>query len=46
MKKAEEIALSNGKNKIVVISGIGARGYFKKLGYVREGPYMSKKYLN
>ena len=42
MKKAEEIASSNKKNKIVVISGIGAREYFRKLGYKKEGPYMVK----
>ena len=42
MQKAEEIVLKNNKNKIVVISGIGAREYFKKLGYKHDGPYMSK----
>ncbi|MBI2101385.1 tRNA uridine(34) 5-carboxymethylaminomethyl modification radical SAM/GNAT enzyme Elp3 [Candidatus Woesearchaeota archaeon] len=40
--KAEEIARQNGKNKIVVISGIGAREYFRKLGYELEGAYMVK----
>jgi len=43
MKKAEEIAKENGKTKMVVISGIGAREYFRKLGYKKEGPYMVKK---
>ncbi len=43
MKKAEEITKQHGKNKIVVISGIGAREYFRKLGYGPEGPYMVKK---
>jgi elongator complex protein 3 len=43
MKIAEEIALINKKNKIVVISGIGAREYFRKLNYKLEGPYMVKK---
>ena len=42
LKKAEEIAMENGKNKIVIISGIGAREYFRKLGYVPEGVYMVK----
>ncbi|MBI2661499.1 tRNA uridine(34) 5-carboxymethylaminomethyl modification radical SAM/GNAT enzyme Elp3 [Candidatus Woesearchaeota archaeon] len=42
MKKAEEIAGQGGKDKIVVISGIGAREYFRKLGYEREGAYMVK----
>ncbi|MBI2522904.1 tRNA uridine(34) 5-carboxymethylaminomethyl modification radical SAM/GNAT enzyme Elp3 [Candidatus Woesearchaeota archaeon] len=42
MKNAEEIVKSSGKNKVVVISGIGAREYFAKLGYKHDGPYMSK----
>jgi len=44
MKIAEEIALKNGKNKLLVISGIGVRNYYsRKLGYRREGPYMAKE---
>ena len=43
MNKAEEIAKNNGKNKLLVISGVGVRGYYRKLGYNNEGPYMSKK---
>jgi len=42
LKKAEEIALLNGKNKMVIISGVGARMYYQKLGYEKEGPYMVK----
>ena len=42
MKKAEEIAMSHGKDKMVVISGVGVRGYYKKLGYELEKPYMTK----
>ena len=42
MKLAEEIAKNNNKNKVVVISGIGAKQYFAKLGYKHDGPYMSK----
>jgi len=42
MKKAEEIAVKNNKNKVVVIAGIGARQYFEKLDYKHDGPYMSK----
>ena len=29
--------------KIVVISGVGTRDYYRKLGYQLDGPYMSKK---
>ncbi len=43
LKKAEDIARQNGKNKIVIISGIGAREYFRKLGYKLEGVYMVRK---
>ncbi len=43
VETAEKIAKENNKNKILVISGIGAREYYKKLGYKIEGPYMSKK---
>ena len=43
MKKAEEITKKHNKNKVVVISGIGAREYFRKLNYKLEGLYMVKK---
>ncbi len=39
---AERMAYLNDKKKIVVISGIGVREYYKKLGYKKEGAYMSK----
>ena len=44
LMKAEEIAKQNGKNKMAIISGIGAREYFRKFGYRLEGPYMVKLY--
>jgi elongator complex protein 3 len=43
LKKAEAIAVKNKKKKIVVISGIGVREYYRKLGYKNQGPYMVKK---
>ncbi len=43
MQKAEEIARKRGKKKMLVLSGIGAREYYKKLGYKREGVYMGKR---
>ncbi len=43
MLRAEEVAKQNGLNKIVVISGVGVRDYYRNLGYVLEGPYMVKK---
>jgi elongator complex protein 3 len=42
MEKAEEIAKMNGKTKLLVISGIGVREYYEKIGYIRQGPYMAK----
>ena len=43
MAKAEEIAKEQNKNKMVVISGIGAKEYYYKLGYTKDGVYVSKK---
>jgi elongator complex protein 3 len=43
MKKAEEIAKNKRVKKIKVISGVGVREYYRKLGYKREGSYMLKK---
>lgn len=40
--KAEEISRQNGYKKMAVISGIGVREYYKKLGYKLEGTYMVK----
>ena len=42
MVKAEEIAKQNGMDKMVVISAIGTREYYRKLGYEKEGIYMVK----
>ena len=42
MKTAEDIAYNNGYLKIVVISGIGVRNYYRKLGYTEENTYMVK----
>ncbi len=44
MNKAEDISYNYGYNKLTVISGIGAREYYKnKLGYHQDGPYVSKQ---
>ncbi len=43
LKKAEEIAKNEfNMKKIIVISGIGVKPYYKKLGYKRDGPFVSK----
>jgi elongator complex protein 3 len=43
MEEAERIAAEeHGSEKISVISGVGTRHYYRKLGYELDGPYMSK----
>lgn len=43
MEEAERIAREeHGSQKVVVISGVGTRHYYRKLGYQLEGPYMVK----
>ncbi len=42
LEKAEEIAKENGMRKLLVISGVGVRNYYRKKGFMLEGPYMSK----
>lgn len=43
MENAERIARDeHGSEKIAVISGVGTRNYYRKLGYRLEGPYMVK----
>jgi elongator complex protein 3 len=45
LKEAERIAKDElGVKKIAIISAIGTRQYYKKLGYCRDGPYMSKMF--
>ena len=42
MEKAEEITRKNKIKKLAVISGVGVREYYEKLGYKLEGFYMVK----
>lgn len=43
MEEAERIAREEHESKkILVISGVGTRNYYRKLGYELDGPYMSK----
>ena len=37
MAKAEEIAAQHGKTKLAVISGVGVRGFYRKLGFRLKG---------
>lgn len=43
MEEAERIARDeHGSEKLLVISGVGTRHYYRKMGYELDGPYMSK----
>jgi elongator complex protein 3 len=42
LAKAEEIAKEHERKKMIIISGIGVRNYYRKFGYELEGPYMTK----
>lgn len=43
MEEAERIAREEHRShKIAVISGVGTRNYYRKIGYELEGPYMTK----
>jgi len=44
MEEAERIAREeHNSTKLAVISGVGTRNYYRKLGYELDGPYMSKR---
>ena len=44
MKEAEKIAKEEfDMKKLLVISGIGVREYYKKFGFERDGVYVSKR---
>lgn len=43
LRNAEAMAKGAGYDKISVISGVGARKYYVKLGYAYDGPYMSRR---
>ena len=43
MSEAENIVRKNKIKKLSVISGVGAREYYKKLGYKLENTYMIKE---
>lgn len=41
--EAEKIALGRGYNRMAIISAVGTREYYKKLGYYLVGEYMVKR---
>lgn len=42
LKRAEKLAKENNRSKLYIISGIGVREYYRKLGYKKQGFYMVK----
>lgn len=42
LRECESIARNSGVKNFLVLSGVGVREYYRKFGYEREGPYMSK----
>jgi elongator complex protein 3 len=43
LEEAERIsAAEHRSSKLLIISGVGTRHYYRKLGYRLEGPYMVK----
>ena len=42
LHECEERAASQGYSSIEVTSGVGARNYYRRLGYERKGPYMAR----
>lgn len=46
MEEAERIATQEHRSaKLAVISGVGTRHYYRKMGYELDGPYMAKQLL-
>lgn len=44
MEEAERISRTEHRStRLAVISGVGTRHYYRKLGYALEGPYMIKE---
>ena len=42
-KTAENICIKKGYSSIAVISGVGVKNYYRKLGYEEEDTYMIKR---
>jgi elongator complex protein 3 len=43
LEKAEQLAKQSGKQEMIIISGVGVREYYKKLGYKLKDNYMWNK---
>ena len=43
LSESEDVAVEMGADNISVISGVGARNYYRKYGYRKNGVYMTKQ---
>ena len=43
LDRCEELSWEKGAEEMLVTSGVGARGYYRKFGYRLDGCYMVKK---
>jgi ELP3 family radical SAM enzyme/protein acetyltransferase len=46
VKMAEELSMKYCQDGVAIISGVGVRGYYEKLGYTLEETYMVKNFKN
>jgi elongator complex protein 3 len=46
LRAAEEKVRNEGYQSLFVLSAVGTREYYRKLGYIRAGPWMSRRLLN
>jgi elongator complex protein 3 len=42
VKKAEKISRKRGIKKLLVLSGVGVKNYYYRLGFIDDGIYVSK----
>jgi elongator complex protein 3 len=44
LRECERIASEEGRRELLVTSGVGVRGYYRRFGSERRGPYMAKAF--
>jgi hypothetical protein len=44
VKMAEEVSMTHNQDGVAIISGVGVRGYYEKLGYTLKETYMVKHF--
>jgi elongator complex protein 3 len=42
LDECERLSIEGGRSELRITSGVGARGYYRPLGYGRQGHYMAK----